>query len=128
MSSDTSKPLYDLMHAVLAIEITNESDKEVLKIFMEKTFNVTTLRTQRINLSNQVLPPRLQILILFMSFVLVIGFILMAVTNLFIHLFMVATLTASVHLLYAVMRDLDNPFDGVWNLSRDDLDEFAESV
>lgn len=128
MSSDTSEELYDLMKAVHDIEITNDSDREVLKLIMGKTFEITTLRTQRINLSNQTLPQRLLALIAFMSLVLIAGFALMGVDQAWVHVFMVAALTAAAHLLYAVMRDLDNPFVGVWNLSHKEFDDFAKSI
>ena len=48
-----------------------------------------------------------------MSVALVVAFVLLGVRGLFTHVFMLASLTISIHLLYMVIEDLDHPFYGV---------------
>ena len=127
-NSDTSQPLYRLIEAVHDLKVTNPTDSVALTLVTEKVFSVSTLRTKRINLSNRVLPPRLLLLIQLMSFAMIISIVVIGVRELWEHLFMVVILTVSIHLLYSVMRDLDSPFKGVWNLSKVDFEKFVKSL
>ena len=117
LNSDTSKELYDIMYAVNQIDVNNESDKEALHFLIEKMSSITTLRTERISIANQQLPPRLKHLLVYMSAVLVAAFVINSGMELWIHCFMVGSITACVHLLYTVIADLNTPFTGIWTIS-----------
>jgi hypothetical protein len=56
------------------------------------------LRTRRIALANERLPPRLRALMLFMSTTLVGAFVFLGVQGTFAHIYMLVTLTVSIHL------------------------------
>lgn len=127
-NSDTSPELYKIIEAVHQVKITNESDCSALKCFIDKISDVTTLRTKRISLSNEQLPPRLNSLILIMSFILVLGFILMAVSNFWIHLFMVFSVIISIYLIHMVLTDLNHPFFGIWNINDEPFKELEEKL
>ena len=117
LNSDTSKELYDIMYAVNELEMSNESDRAALHFLIEKMSSITTLRTERISIANQQLPPRLKHLLVYMSAVLVAAFIINAGMDPWIHCFMVGSITACVHLLYIVITDLNTPFTGLWTIS-----------
>lgn len=114
IDSDTSKELYRIMETTHKIKINNESDHVALGAIVAKISDVTTFRTKRINLSNEKLPPRLKVLIMFMSIVLTLGFALMSISNVWVHVIMIVSLVTSMHLLYLVISDLDRPFAGKW--------------
>jgi len=126
MNSDTSEELYELMRKGKAIRITEGKDNIIFSALVENISELTKLRTRRIALSNERLPTRLRILMLFMSFVLAGAFILLGVRGAFPHVIMLATLVFAIHLLYLVIEDLDHPFFGVWNINKTPLDELAE--
>ena len=117
LNSDTSKELYDVMHAVNKVGVNNESDREALHFLISEMSSITSLRTERISIANQQLPPRLKHLLVYMSVVLVAAFVINAGMEPWIHCFMVGSITACVHLLYIVIADLNTPFTGLWTIS-----------
>ena len=117
LNSDTSKELYDVMHAVNKVEVNNESDREALHFLISEMSSITSLRTERISIANQQLPPRLKHLLVYMSLVLIAAFVINAGMEPWIHCFMVGSITACVHLLYIVIADLNTPFTGLWTIS-----------
>ena len=117
LNSDTSKELYDVMHAVNKVEVNNESDREALHFLISEMSSITSLRTERISIANQQLPPRLKHLLVYMLVVLVAAFVINAGMEPWIHCFMVGSITACVHLLYIVIADLNTPFTGLWTIS-----------
>ena len=108
------------------IKISEASDGIVLSALIETISDITKLRTKRIALANERLPPRLRALMLFMSTTLVGAFVFLGVQGIFAHVYMLVTLTVSIHLLYMVIEDLDHPFYGVWNIGRGPLDELVK--
>jgi hypothetical protein len=126
MNSDTSEELYEVMRSGKRIKVSEERDSIVLSALIETIAEITKLRTRRIALANERLPPRLRVLMLFMSTTLVGAFVFLGVQGIFAHMYMLVTLTVSVHLLYMVIEDLDHPFYGVWNISRKPLDELVK--
>jgi len=123
LNSDTSKELYDVMFAVNKVQVNNESDREALHFLMAEMSSITSLRTERISIANQQLPPRLKHLLIYMSVVLVAAFVINAGMAPWIHCFMVGSITACVHLLFIVIADLNTPFTGLWTISVNPLVE-----
>ena len=126
MNSDTSEELYEVMRSGKRIKVSDEKDSIVLSALIETISDITKLRTKRIALANERLPPRLRALMLFMSTTLVGAFVFLGVQGIFAHVYMLVTLTVSIHLLYMVIEDLDHPFYGVWNISCAPLDDLVE--
>lgn len=126
--SDTPAELFQLMNAIHQLRVTNKSDDVALQGLMSETFEITTLRTKRIDLANRSLPANLFILLIFMSVVLVIGISLLGVSSFWVHLIMVVAITFSIHLVYIVISDLNSPFYGSWNLSKENLERLEEKL
>ena len=126
MNSDTSEELYEVMRSGKRIKVIEERDNIVLSALIETISEITKLRTRRIALANERLPPRLRALMLFMSTTLVGAFVFLGVQGIFEHIYMLVTLTVSIHLLYMVIEDLDHPFYGIWNIRRGPLDELVK--
>ena len=111
------------MFAVNKVQVNNESDREALHFLMAEMSSITSLRTERISIANQQLPPRLKHLLIYMSVVLVAAFVINAGMAPWIHCFMVGSITACVHLLFIVIADLNTPFTGLWTISVNPLVE-----
>ena len=126
MNVDTSEELYAVMRSGKRIKVNEERDSIILSALVETISEITKLRTRRIALANERLPPRLRVLMLFMSTTLVGAFVFLGVQSTFAHIYMLVTLTVSIHLLYMVIEDLDHPFYGVWKISRGPLDELVK--
>lgn len=117
LDSDTSREMYEIYSAINKIKIESKKDEIALKILMGKMVEITTLRTKRISLSAQKMPDSLKLLMKTMSLVVVIGFLALGVHSIMAHIFMVASILASVLILHSIILDIDHPFDGTWNLS-----------
>ena len=125
MDSDTSEELYEIMRKSKGISVDTESAGVVFTALIENISDITKLRTRRIALANERLPPRLKILMIFMSVVLIVAFILMGVQNIYTHAVILVSLTIAIHLLYMIIEDLDHPFYGIWNINRSPLEELV---
>ena len=125
MDSDTSEELYEVMRKSKKISVDTESDGVVFTAIIENISDITKLRTRRIALANERLPPRLKVLMIFMSIVLISAFVLLGVQNIYTHITILVSLSVSIHLLYMIIEDLDHPFYGVWNINRMPLEELV---
>lgn len=119
IDSDTCEELYRVMRAVERINPVDESDVVALTSIINHISNVTTYRTERLEMVGHGLSGPLRILLYFMSTIISVSFILMAVPSLSVHLFMVISVITSIGLLLTVMFDLNNPFMGIWNLDKE---------
>ena len=126
MDSDTSEELYEIMRNSKKISVDTEKEGIVFTAIVENISDITKLRTRRIALANERLPPRLKILMVFMSIVLIAAFMLLGVQNIYTHLTILVSLSISIHLLYMIIEDLDHPFYGIWNINRLPLEELAK--
>lgn len=125
MNSDTSEELYEVMRMGKSLKVKKESDSIVLSELIENISEIAKMRTRRIALANERLPPRLRILMLFMSVALVGGFVFLGVRGVYAHVYMTVSLSISIHLLYMIINDLDHPFYGVWNINKRPLEELV---
>ena len=103
LNSDTSKELYQIMRSCKEVEVSRENENAALASVMDSVSELTRLRTRRISLSNERLPIRLRILVVFMSSVLVLGFALLGVVSPWVHVLVIVSMAASVHLLHRVL-------------------------
>ena len=67
MDSDTSEELYEIMRKSKEISVESDSDATVFSAIIENISDITKLRTRRIALANDTLPPRLKLLMVFMG-------------------------------------------------------------
>ncbi len=117
MDSDTSPKLRRVMESVRKIKVSNDLDRIALRSIIDKIAEVTTYRTQRINLSVEHVSGPLRYLIVFMSLVILCGFYLLTVKSGWIHGLMIFSIvTAMVGLLWVIL-DLNRPFGvGFWDI------------
>lgn len=126
IDSDTSEELYELMRKSKEIGVDSENDRIVFSVITETISDIAKLRTRRIALANDRLPPRLKLLLIFMSIIIVGSFVLLGVQNLYMHQIMLVSLIVSIQLLYMIIEDLDHPFHGIWNINRMPLEELVK--
>ncbi|MEJ2181854.1 MAG: DUF4239 domain-containing protein [Gammaproteobacteria bacterium] len=104
MDSDTSEELYEVMRKSKNIAVETESEAIVYTAIIDSISDITKLRTRRIALANERLPPRLKVLLMFMSIVIIVAFILLGVQNIFTHLTILVSICISIHLLYMILE------------------------
>ena len=126
---DTTKELYEIFQEIKKIDIQDsKAEDHIIGLLLGKMASLTSLRTKRISASCKRLPPRLDILLKFMSFILIAGTFFVPYGSEIISLGLVLALTISVHLLHMVIKDLNDPFDGVWRLDSSLLDDFINNL
>lgn len=112
-NSDTSAELYESMRCAGKIRVANDRDLSILSAVITSSAELAKMRTRRIALANERLPPRLRMLLLFMYVSLASAFLALGVRSLGAHIFMTVALSVSVYLIYWVIEDLDHPFYGI---------------
>ena len=125
LESDTSIQIYEVMKAVEEIELHDASDQIALTAIIRRLADITTHRTERLELAKAHLTPPLRLLVVFMSVVIAFAFILMRVDSLVIHTYMVVSSVVAIHLLYIVLEDLSHPFRGIWNIRKKPFEDLA---
>ena len=81
-------------------------------------------------LANDEVPPPVMNLTVFMSVLLLIGFIILGVQDFWVHIFMIVSMATTVQFIINLLVDLNNPFKGVWNISKNhylDLEQQIEN-
>ena len=126
-NSDTSEELYEVMRSTGAIRVSGERDNAILSAVIGSVSDLAKMRTRRIALANERLPPRLRVLLLFMSLVLSASFVALGVRSSAAHIFMTSSVSMSAYLLYWIIADLDHPFYGFWNIDRSPLDDLINT-
>jgi hypothetical protein len=128
LNSDTTKEMYEIFQAIEGIEASSIKDEIALEILVHKMTDITTLRTKRISIATQKLPGSLHYLLSFMSWALIGGLMLLGVHSLTIHILMTLFLIIAVQLFNEIILDIDEPFEGVWHISPEEFQKFAERL
>ena len=109
-----SSELENVIESVSHLKSEDENDSIALTLIINTLSGLTDCRTKRIYLSKEEVPPPIMKLLIFMSIILVAGFIILGVENFWVHLFMVSSLSTTVQLIINLLTDLNNPFEGIW--------------
>jgi hypothetical protein len=124
--SDTSKELYQLIDNIGKLEPKSEVEKITLQEIIVKMGEITTLRSTRVNLSFESLSPVLYFYLKMMSSILTIPFVLYNGNDLFIQGIMISAVVIAMKILYAIIKDFDNPLVGVWSARTTELELFVK--
>ena len=109
-----SSELENVIESVSHLKSEVENDSIALTSIINTLSGLTECRTKRIYLSKEEVPPPIMKLLIFMSIILVSGFIIMGVQNFWIHIFMVWSLSTTLQLVINLLTDLNSPFEGIW--------------
>ncbi len=124
--SDTSPELYKIMHCVDDVEVKNKSVEIALEGIMSQIFSITTLRTKRFFIAKEQSHKSVFLLIALMAVIIVMGMMMMNINSLVLHIFMVNTTYISMATLVLILKDLNNPFDGVWKINLEGFEYFLQ--
>ncbi len=110
----------ELCYSLRSVPITDVRDQAIYAQLLEAINRLTRVREERVSASLTRIPKTLWLLLNFMSAVLLIGFLLLiSQSNLaiFVGTIIIAFIAFSIGLLLSIIRDIDNPFVGIWNVS-----------
>jgi hypothetical protein len=63
-----------------------------------------------------------------MSIFLVAGFFILGVQNMWVHLIMIISFSATIQLIINLLIDLNTPFSGIWNIDNKRYVVLAEKI
>lgn len=106
-----------LCRAVSGAEVKAERDRAIFDELLRALSRVTEARDERLGVSATRIPGTLWKLVVFVSFVLFAGFLVLGVRSPVLSLAVVAAVAGSITFLLSVIKDMDNPFAGAWNAS-----------
>lgn len=103
--------------AVHTVQFDDERDATAWGQMIRKLESISDARLRRLDLAAAKVPLLLRALLYLVSLSLVIGFLLLSVSNDFLAVAVTVATTAIVFLVIEVVEDLDDPFGGQWSLS-----------
>jgi len=112
----------ELCYSLRSVPVTDVRDQAIYAQLLEAVNRLTRVREERVTASLTRIPETLWLLLNFMSAVLLIGFLLLFLPSqsnfaIFIGTVIIAVVAFSIGLLLSIIKDMDNPFVGVWNVS-----------
>jgi len=112
----------ELCHSLRSVPVADVRDQAVFSQLLDAVNRLTRVREERVAASLTRIPETLWLLLNFMSAVLLIGFLLLFLPSqsnfaIFVSTIMMAVVAFSIGLLLSIIKDMDNPFVGVWNVS-----------
>ncbi len=129
IDSDTSPELYAIIKSVNQVKINQNdlSDKIAVKKLINTIGRITTFRTNRLTSVNEKIPPVMMHLILFLSSCIVLPFSLIGVSN-WLWWIINAFNGFTIIYIYMIIKDLNDPFHGSWNIKPIQFQEFIDSL
>jgi len=125
---DSTQELKDIIVSVSKLQSHDENDSIAMTSIINCVSDLTNHRTKRIYLSNEEIPPPIMKLLIFMSILLVAGFFVLGVQNIWIHLIMIISFSATIQLIISLLIDLNTPFSGIWNIDNKRYVTLAEKI
>jgi len=112
----------ELCYSLRSVPVTDVRDQAIYAQLLEAVNRLTRVREERVSASLTRIPKTLWLLLNFMSAVLLIGFLLLFLISqsniaVFVGTIIIAFIAFSIGLLLSIIKDIDNPFVGVWNVS-----------
>ncbi len=123
---ETSEAFHQIFLKLRQIDINGEKDQLVYDRILEQFKELSDARTKRLTESLTRLPKPLRTFLLLSSLAVILTFSFPIFQNLSVAIFVMAVLSGSIGLLLQVIFDLDNPFDGYWNLTPKSFRRFLE--
>ena len=118
-----------LKQAVRGAEVPTQKDRVVYDELLRALARVMEARDERLTVSATRVPETLWNMVVFVSVVVLFGgFLALGVHSVWLAILLVAAARGILTFLLAVIKDMDNPFAGVWNVSYAPMTDVASRV
>ncbi len=108
--------------------VASEKDAILYEELLRNLTRASDVRDERLSVSCARMPPALWNLVLFTSCALLGGFLLLGVHSFPLSAALVAAVAGCLAFLLSVVRDMDNPFAGEWNVSFKPMESAAARI
>jgi hypothetical protein len=111
-----SEELIEIQNTIDLVKFNDKRDASVFSQLMMAYEELSLIRSERIEASVTRLPLLVKILTRMLSAMLLGGFMLLGFVNLGLYIFAISCMSVIVVYVDYLINDLDNPFDGIWNV------------
>ena len=98
------------------ISFNDKRDAAVFPLLVTAYEELSSIRSERIDASVARLPGLLKFFFNTLTFILMLGFLLIGFNNTQLYVFSIIAVSCITSATYQIIFDLDNPFDGDWNI------------
>jgi len=118
-TANTDKLFSEVVSSVTAVKPTSESERLIYDQLLEIINQASAHRDERIAVSLTRIPKTLLTLVTLTAFTILLLVLVYPFRNLPLGLASMLVTTTLVYLAHFVLTDLDNPFEGTWNVTPD---------
>lgn len=124
----SSPAFLGILQAIDQIKFDDTRDATIFPLLTQSCEELATIRSDRIEASVTRLPGMIKIFFVALSVMLMISYILVGYIHLPLYLIHTIFGATIISLTYKIILDLDNPFDGYWNLDYSALTQAKEHI
>lgn len=127
-SPQSSPELLALLQAIDQVKFNDPRDAAVFPLLTQAYEDLATIRSDRIEAGVTRLPGMIKIFFISLSLMLMVSYILVGYVHLPLYIIHTVFGASIISLTYKIILDLDNPFDGYWNLDYSALTQAKEHI
>jgi len=127
-SIQSSKELLSILKVIDQIKFDDQKDIAIFPLLTQAYEELSTIRSDRLEAGITRLPAMIRIFFIALSIMLMISYILVGYVHLPLYIIHTVFGATIISLTYKIIVDLDNPFDGYWNLDYSALDHAKEHI
>ena len=127
-SNHPSAELLAIFHALDKIAFNDKRDATVFPLIVTAYEDLSSIRSERIDASVTRLPAMLRFFFNTLTLFLMVGVSLIGFSASFLYVLSIIAAAFVTSITYQIIFDLDNPFDGDWNISYEPFEEAKKYI
>jgi hypothetical protein len=112
----TDKLFFDIVAVVTAVKFEDDAERSIFERLLEITNEASAHRDERLSLSVKRMPRTLLAFVVLTAMAILFLLFFYPFRNAFLGIVSIAVTTMLLYFAHFVVTDLDNPFEGTWNL------------
>lgn len=127
-SPQSSPELLSILKVIDQVKFDDKKDVAVFPLLTQAYEELATIRSDRLEAGITRLPAMIKTFFISLSLMLMVSYILVGYVHLPLYIIHTVFGASIISLTYKIILDLDNPFDGYWNLNYSALTQAKEHI
>ena len=127
-STQSSPEFLTILKIIDHIKFDDKRDASIFPILTQAYEELSTIRSDRIEAGVTRLPAMIKIFFVSLSLMLMASYILVGYVHLPLYIIHTIFGASIISITYKIIIDLDNPFDGFWNLNYTALNQAKDHI
>jgi hypothetical protein len=123
-----SKQLLEIFHTLDKITFNDKRDATIFPLIVAAYEDLSSIRSERIDASVTRLPSMLRFFFNTLTLFLMVGVSLIGFNAVSLYVLSIFSASFVTSITYQIIFDLDNPFDGEWNISYEPFEEAQKYI